>query len=157
MTSCISACWSGRRMIVAVHQCLRNSILKQERLLCRELRTYAKHGCSEVFGTRGRTILCQPKAYLWRTDLSAIKKCAVYYTGCSHFSSDRERRNACECDEEKNLSRYQKFKLMYKRYWYVLIPVHLATSAVWFGSFYYLAARSVFLFSFFLYWFHLMH
>jgi len=41
-----------------------------------------------------------------------------------------------EAREEK-LSIFKRFKQMYKDYWYVLVPVHLATSAVWFGSFYY--------------------
>merc|ERR1711874_757802 len=30
----------------------------------------------------------------------------------------------------------KKFKKMMKDYWYVLIPVHVATSIVWFGGFY---------------------
>lgn len=37
----------------------------------------------------------------------------------------------------------QKFKLMYRDYWYVLLPVHVATSIVWFGSFYYTVRRFV--------------
>uniref|UniRef100_A0A336L7Q2 CSON005550 protein n=1 Tax=Culicoides sonorensis TaxID=179676 RepID=A0A336L7Q2_CULSO len=40
-------------------------------------------------------------------------------------------------DEFANLGLFAKFKKMYKEYWYVLVPVHLATSAVWFGTFYY--------------------
>lgn len=35
----------------------------------------------------------------------------------------------------------QRFKEMYRDYWYVLVPVHLVTSAGWFGGFYYLAKR----------------
>ncbi|CAD0195999.1 unnamed protein product [Chrysodeixis includens] len=35
----------------------------------------------------------------------------------------------------------KKFKSMYRDYWYVLLPVHMCTSVVWFGSFYY-AVRS---------------
>ncbi|KAG8333820.1 hypothetical protein J6590_102622 [Homalodisca vitripennis] len=37
-------------------------------------------------------------------------------------------------------SLYQRFKAMYRDYWYVLVPVHLVTSAAWFGGFYYLAS-----------------
>ncbi|XP_026756927.1 uncharacterized protein C18orf19 homolog A [Galleria mellonella] len=36
---------------------------------------------------------------------------------------------------------FQRFKDMYRDYWYVLVPVHMVTSAVWFGGFYY-AVRS---------------
>ncbi|XP_067120544.1 uncharacterized protein C18orf19 homolog A [Centruroides vittatus] len=41
--------------------------------------------------------------------------------------------------EEKKMSLIQRYKTMLKDYWYVLIPVHVATSLVWFGSFYYVA------------------
>lgn len=37
----------------------------------------------------------------------------------------------------------QKFKVMYRDYWYVLIPVHVATSIFWFGGFYYIVRRFV--------------
>lgn len=32
------------------------------------------------------------------------------------------------------MSRYQRFKEIVKKYWYVAIPVHMATSAGWFGT-----------------------
>lgn len=44
---------------------------------------------------------------------------------------------------EEKQSLIQRFKQMYKDYWYVLLPVHLCTSAVWFGSFYYAVRRYV--------------
>lgn len=34
-----------------------------------------------------------------------------------------------------------RFKKMYKDYWYVLLPVHIGTSALWLGGFYYLSSR----------------
>eukprot|EP00088_Acartia_fossae_P046033 TRINITY_DN4965_c0_g1_i1.p1 TRINITY_DN4965_c0_g1~~TRINITY_DN4965_c0_g1_i1.p1 ORF type:complete len:280 (-),score=41.78 TRINITY_DN4965_c0_g1_i1:162-1001(-) len=37
----------------------------------------------------------------------------------------------------------KRFKKMAKDYWYVLIPVHVATSIVWFGGFYVLAKSGV--------------
>lgn len=40
-----------------------------------------------------------------------------------------------------NMSLVSKFKHMYKKYWYVLIPVHVVTSLGWFGGFYYLSKR----------------
>uniref|UniRef100_A0A1A9WAH0 DUF1279 domain-containing protein n=1 Tax=Glossina brevipalpis TaxID=37001 RepID=A0A1A9WAH0_9MUSC len=42
-----------------------------------------------------------------------------------------------------NLSQFQKLKLMYKKYWYVLIPVHLLTSTCWFVGFYYMIKSGV--------------
>ena len=64
----------------------------------------------------------------------------------STSSSDLLRKTGSLTDrgeEEKpeRLSVFQRFKQMYKDYWYVLVPVHLATSAVWFGSFYYASKR----------------
>lgn len=44
-------------------------------------------------------------------------------------------------DEFANLGLFARFKKMYKEYWYVLVPVHIATSAVWLGSFYYASKR----------------
>lgn len=45
-----------------------------------------------------------------------------------------------ECSE---LTQFQKFKLMYKKYWYVLIPVHIVTSVSWVAGFYYLSKSGV--------------
>jgi hypothetical protein len=41
----------------------------------------------------------------------------------------------------EKLSLLQRFKQMYRDYWYVLVPVHLITSLGWFAGFYYLAKR----------------
>lgn len=43
--------------------------------------------------------------------------------------------------KESKLSLFGKFKMMYKKYWYVLIPVHVITSLGWLGIFYYLSKR----------------
>ncbi|KAH8373646.1 uncharacterized protein C18orf19 homolog A [Drosophila serrata] len=45
--------------------------------------------------------------------------------------------------EAANMSLMSKFKHMYKKYWYVLIPVHVVTSLGWFGGFYYLSKSGV--------------
>lgn len=45
--------------------------------------------------------------------------------------------------DQKKLSVFQRFKQMYKNYWYVLLPVHLVTSTFWLGGFYYMAKRWV--------------
>lgn len=46
-----------------------------------------------------------------------------------------------ELEEGKKLGLFARFKKMGKDYWYVLIPVHVATSAVWLGAFYYTSKR----------------
>ncbi|KAI5704202.1 hypothetical protein M8J75_002921 [Diaphorina citri] len=45
--------------------------------------------------------------------------------------------------DNKKLSLFQRIKIMYRDYWYILAPVHLVTSAFWFGSFFYLAKSGV--------------
>jgi Protein of unknown function (DUF1279) len=44
-------------------------------------------------------------------------------------------------EEAKHLGLFARFKKMAKDYWYVLIPVHVATSCVWLGAFYYTSKR----------------
>jgi Protein of unknown function (DUF1279) len=44
-------------------------------------------------------------------------------------------------EETKALGLFARFKKMAKDYWYVLIPVHVATSCFWLGSFYYASKR----------------
>lgn len=65
-----------------------------------------------------------------------------------YFSNDAKKKTEAATDEDgkeemKKLTLLQRFKEMYKKYWYVLVPVHLVTSAFWFGGFYYLAKRYV--------------
>ncbi|EEC18349.1 hypothetical protein ISCGN_000162 [Ixodes scapularis] len=48
-----------------------------------------------------------------------------------------------EPDEPVKLNVFQRYKKMFKEYWYVMLPVHIATSIVWFGSFFYLATCGV--------------
>lgn len=65
---------------------------------------------------------------------------SVYYkhfTTSSKLNKDEEKENT----DYKKLTLFQKFKQMYRDYWYVLVPVHVVTSVTWFGSFYYVAKR----------------
>ncbi|NWI19627.1 F210A protein, partial [Crypturellus soui] len=45
--------------------------------------------------------------------------------------------------QDKSISLFQRFKKTFKQYGKVMIPVHLLTSTVWFGSFYYAAMKGV--------------
>lgn len=44
-------------------------------------------------------------------------------------------------EDMKKMGLVARFKKMYKEYWYVLLPAHIVTSAVWFGCFYYVSTR----------------
>ncbi|ODM94843.1 hypothetical protein Ocin01_11841 [Orchesella cincta] len=43
----------------------------------------------------------------------------------------------------QKLGLFARFKAMYKDYWYVLVPVHVLTSTVWFGAFYKVSSSGV--------------
>lgn len=36
----------------------------------------------------------------------------------------------------QGMNTIQKFKSVVKKYWYIAVPVHVGTSAVWFGTFF---------------------
>jgi hypothetical protein len=52
-------------------------------------------------------------------------------------------KDATSTVEPPKLGLFARFKLLWKQYWYIVLPVHVVTSISWFGSFYYLAARYV--------------
>ncbi|XP_052440092.1 uncharacterized protein C18orf19 homolog A [Carassius gibelio] len=45
--------------------------------------------------------------------------------------------------QDRSISLFQRFKKTFKQYGKVMIPVHLLTSTVWFGTFYYAAMKGV--------------
>ncbi|KAK3919119.1 Protein FAM210A [Frankliniella fusca] len=51
--------------------------------------------------------------------------------------------DADEIEQFQKLSLYQRLKAMYRDYWYVIVPVHVSTSIVWFGCFYYAASSGI--------------
>jgi len=54
-----------------------------------------------------------------------------------HFqTTNHHRKDKDESQKEEKVGIVKKFKQMSKDYWYVLIPVHVATSVVWYGGFY---------------------
>lgn len=94
---------------------------KPNNLLLPQLQT---HACAPIYNTR-----CQfgTKNSPDRANKSDTKSAAI--TEADLFG------------EASNLGLFAKFKLMYKKYWYVLIPVHVVTSAGWLCGFYYLSQR----------------
>ncbi|XP_066251412.1 uncharacterized protein C18orf19 homolog A-like [Euwallacea similis] len=74
---------------------------------------------------------------------SKVNKCSLHNIARYSSTSNRNTGEQEADKDEKKLSLFQRFKQMYRDYWYVLVPVHLVTSAAWFGSFYYLASSGV--------------
>lgn len=56
-------------------------------------------------------------------------------------NNNKEITSSLEELSTSKLGLFAKFKKMGKDYWYVLIPVHLVTSSVWLGAFYYTSTR----------------
>lgn len=46
-------------------------------------------------------------------------------------------------DDSESQNIFQRFKTIGKKYWYIVLPVHLVTSTVWFGSFYFIASSGI--------------
>ncbi|NXD68188.1 F210A protein, partial [Eolophus roseicapillus] len=69
---------------------------------------------------------------------------------CLTSATDTPKQSPVESDssepdplQDKSISLAQRFKKTFKQYGKVMIPVHLLTSTVWFGSFYYAAMQGV--------------
>lgn len=60
-------------------------------------------------------------------------------------TSDRQpTANGDEGKKVEKLSLVQRFKALYKQYWYVMLPVHVVTSTGWMVGFYYISQRYLF-------------
>lgn len=61
----------------------------------------------------------------------------------SQEQKEETRPDTSEVDplQDKSIGLVQRFKKTFKQYGKVLIPVHLVTSTVWFGTFYYAAMK----------------
>lgn len=85
---------------------------------------------------------CHVRLYSTKSSSQPSKPIDENHNETQMKSSSTKNSTSIQIDnKEEKLSLVQKFKLMYKQYWYVLIPVHVATSVVWYGSFF-IAAKS---------------
>ncbi|KAK9873001.1 hypothetical protein WA026_020346 [Henosepilachna vigintioctopunctata] len=70
-------------------------------------------------------------------------KTRPHYWATRTYSDDKKQEDAIKEANTPKQTLFQRFKSMYKSYWYVLIPVHVVTSLGWFGGFYYMARSGV--------------
>lgn len=128
--------------------------LLTRRVLCRSLYRFKEYSSLTSVQACGSPIYCVnqynfKKSYVkhdcLQTNYAKIS-CVKYY------STKNDRNNGLTEESSKKLTLFQKFKNMYRDYWYVLVPVHLVTSAAWFGGFYYLAKSGVDISSILEYW-----
>uniref|UniRef100_A0A915IQ81 DUF1279 domain-containing protein n=1 Tax=Romanomermis culicivorax TaxID=13658 RepID=A0A915IQ81_ROMCU len=63
--------------------------------------------------------------------------------GKNNFQQPTNGKSTTDGNDSGKLSIFKRFKILWKKYWYILIPVHLITSTVWLGCFYYLSYSGV--------------
>lgn len=88
--------------------------------------------CGQTNDTAGRQLCNIDKSLL------KLPKNALFTGSHSKYSKIKEDSNS-----EEKVSIGKRFKQMFKDYWYVLVPVHVATSVVWFGGFYVMCKSGV--------------
>ncbi|XP_048212879.1 protein FAM210A-like [Perognathus longimembris pacificus] len=76
----------------------------------------------------------------WEQDASSKRALSSTATPQGTPSEKKEETDPLQ---DKSISLYQRFKKTFRQYGKVLIPVHLVTSGIWFGTFYYAAIKGV--------------
>ena len=87
------------------------------------------------------TVPSQPGVFhhkQWEQDILSKRVLSSSATSSGHPSEKKEEPDPLQ---DRSISLYQRFKKTFRQYGKVLIPVHLITSAVWFGTFYYAAIK----------------
>ncbi|XP_008824146.1 protein FAM210A [Nannospalax galili] len=74
----------------------------------------------------------------WEQDV--LSKRVLSSSATSQTPSEKEEPDPLQ---DKSISLYQRFKKTFRQYGKVLIPVHLITSGIWFGTFYYASIKGV--------------
>lgn len=121
--------------------------------ICTHPNFLQSYECHRNFGVR-KTLTCSPQAHQLLKSFHTQNVQFLKYTNCLENKSETKDKKTTKSDiddnndfirtsldETKKLGLFQRFKKMAKDYWYVLIPVHVATSACWFGAFYYTSTR----------------
>ncbi|XP_051019481.1 protein FAM210A [Acomys russatus] len=67
----------------------------------------------------------------------------VFSSSATSQETPSEKKEEPDPLQDKSISLYQRFKKTFRQYGKVLIPVHLITSGIWFGTFYYAAIQGV--------------
>ncbi|XP_077296313.1 protein FAM210A [Arctopsyche grandis] len=90
---------------------------------------------------RSRPISSRPITY----DICKVSlvKCRNYTNETKNDKASATENTTEDANAPEKLGLVARFKQMYRDYWYVLVPVHVATSVCWLGGFYYLAKSGV--------------
>lgn len=74
----------------------------------------------------------------WEQDILCKR---VISSNATSPGTPAEKKEETDPLQDKSISLYQRFKKTFRQYGKVLIPVHLITSGIWFGTFYYAAIK----------------
>ncbi|XP_047382160.1 protein FAM210A [Sciurus carolinensis] len=89
-------------------------------------------------GAQGpRQVLCHKQ---WE---QVVLSRRVFSSSATDKGIPSEKKEELDPLQDKSISLYQRFKRTFRQYGKVLIPVHLITSGIWFGAFYYAAIKGV--------------
>jgi len=80
----------------------------------------------------------QPRNYFSTTQRSQ-RLDQIHKNGSKEKTPSKEAIN--EWQQLREMSLFKRFKVMFKKYWYISIPVHCVTSGLSFGLFYLIAQR----------------
>nr|BAE34986.1 unnamed protein product [Mus musculus] len=76
----------------------------------------------------------------WEQDILSKR---VLSSSSTSQETPSEKKEETDPLQDKSISLYQRFKKTFRQYGKVLIPVHLITSGIWFGTFYYATIKGV--------------
>ncbi|GBM86324.1 Protein FAM210A [Araneus ventricosus] len=108
------------------------------------LQIYGRYGLNRIVARSYKTSSCLPyylQASSYHNNNSVI--CKRYKHAASNQDKSTEESSQLAEEPPEKLSLFQRYKKMLKEYWYVLIPVHMVTSAFWFGGFFYAAKSGI--------------
>uniref|UniRef100_A0A8C6XUK2 Family with sequence similarity 210 member A n=1 Tax=Naja naja TaxID=35670 RepID=A0A8C6XUK2_NAJNA len=135
--SCIFPCIKGKTSLHPIRQKKISLVLSCQ---SQHLHMSAPFGVSKEGGLMGKTS-SQPE-----DPQNKEPKGENLTTSAGNFAREIPiQPNSVELDplQDKSISLVQRFKKTFKQYGKVLIPVHLLTSSIWFGTFYYAALKGV--------------
>lgn len=112
------------------------------RSMCQDLNKRDLSVSAQILQIKHFTVRCFSSSSITRNSESHKTRHEVPAAAQKHKRSPGET-GASEVDplHDKSVGLYQRFKKTFKQYGKVMVPVHLVTSTVWFGSFYYAAMK----------------
>lgn len=116
------------------------------RSMCQDLNTKDLSVTAQILHIKHFSVRCFSSSGITRNSESRKTRPEVQTAAQKDERSQEEtgaspQSNNLDPLQDKSIGLYQRFKKTFKQYGKVMVPVHLVTSTVWFGSFYYAAMK----------------